>query len=229
MREGRKSSRRWARNVGPVPHEIDWRGKVLEDGCALLGESVSVGVLVAHHNNSIAVDAELLAQASVARLKVVDLAIELVHSVSVFIDHASVIFNLQIVPVNVLVVLAALLSCVVDSVLEAGDRLTEGFGSNKHVTGLGNLELVSVFTEESSISVESINSLMKIRSCWVGWGSSLIATVMRVLVVIVIVMLVEIGSVFTVLVSVLGFDGEGDSGKKKSCGSFHGLLFRLIL
>ena len=49
------------------------------------------------------------------------------------------------------------------------------------------------------------------------------------LAVIVIEMLVEIGSVFTGIVSIIDFDGEGDSGKKKGCGSFHGLHFRLIL
>ena len=197
VREGRKLSRGCARLVGPVPCVIDWRGKSTKDSLALLGEGVSVGVLVAHHNDSIAVDAELLAETSVARLKVVDLAIELVHSVSVFTDHVSVPLNLQIVSVNVLIVLAALLSRVVDSVLEAGDRLTEGFSSNKHVTGLGNLELVSVLTEESSIGVESINSLMKIRGGWVGWRSRLVATVMLMTLVIVIEMFVEIRSVFS--------------------------------
>lgn len=197
MRERRKLSGCLARLFRPVPCVLDWRGKSFKDGLALLGKSVSVGVLVAHHNDSLAVDAELLAEASVARLKVVDLAVELVHSVSVFTDHVSIPLDLQIVSVNVLIVLAAFLSRVVDSVLEAGDRLTEGFSSNKHVTGLGNLELVSVLTEESSIGVKSINSLMKIRGGWVGWGSRLVTTVMLMIRVIVIVMIVEIRSVFS--------------------------------
>ena len=109
-----------------------------------------------------------------------DLAIELVHSVSVFRDHISVLLNLRVVLENVCVVLAAFLSCVVNAILEAGNRLTKGFSSNKHVASLGDLELISVLAEESSIGVKGINSLMKIWGSRVGRRSRLIATVVLV-------------------------------------------------
>lgn len=172
-----------ARNIWPVPCIIHWLTEILHDLLALLRQSVGVGVLVAHHDNAFTVDAEFETESRVARLKVVHLAIKLVHSVSVFRDLISVPLNLQVVSVNVLVIFTAFLPCVVDAILEAGNRLAKGFSSNKHVASLGNLELISVLTEESSIGVKCIDSMMKIRGGRVGRRSCLVATVMLVLLV----------------------------------------------
>ena len=155
-----------------------------------------------------------------------DLAIELVHSVSVVRDHISVRLNLQVVPVNVLVVLAAFLSCVVNAILEAGNRLTKGFSSNKHVAGLGDLELISVLAEESSIGVKGINSLMKIWGGRVGRRSRLIATVVLVFGITVVKVIVNFGMVFTILVVILVLAGICNSGQKNS-SDFHCLHLRL--
>ena len=59
MRERRKRFRSAARNSGPVPCVIDRLSEPAKDCLALLGKLLSVGVLVAHHDDSFAVDAEL--------------------------------------------------------------------------------------------------------------------------------------------------------------------------
>ena len=62
VRERRKRFRSAARNSGPVPCVIDWSREIFQDRRALLGERVSVGILVAHHDDCIAVDGELQAK-----------------------------------------------------------------------------------------------------------------------------------------------------------------------
>lgn len=114
---------------------------------------------MAHHNESLTVDSELNVELTVASLKVVDASIKSVESVSVFSDLNSVPSDVLIVVINALVVLSDFVSSVVDAVLEARNGLTEGFGTDEHVTCFGNLELVSVLTEESTVSVESTDSL----------------------------------------------------------------------
>ena len=115
-------------------------------------------------------------------------------------------------PINVLIVLATFLSCVVDTVLEACDRLAEGFSSNKHISSLGDLELISVLAEKSTIGIESIDSLMKIRCGRVGRRSCLIATIVLVTCISVIVMFVHCGLMFTIVVVVASLNGERDGG-----------------
>ena len=226
VRERRQRFRSLARILRPVPCVIDRLTEILHDLLALLGHSVGVGVLMAHHDDTFTVHAELDAESRVASLDVVNLAIEFVHSISVFSDHISVVGNLKVVSVNVLIILAALLPCVVDAILEPGNRLTKGFSSNKHVSGLGNLELISVLAEESSISVKSIDSLMKIRGGRVGRRSCLVAAVVLVIRIVVVEMLIKIRSVFTISVVILGLAGEGNGGQKSSC-DFHCLHLRL--
>ena len=74
--EGRKRSLAWAVDIWEVPVELQWLCKVANDGNALLGELLRVGVLMAHHYESLTVDGELMVKLCVAGLEVVDTAVE---------------------------------------------------------------------------------------------------------------------------------------------------------
>ena len=47
--------------------------------------------------------------------------------------------------------------------------MAERLGTDEHVTSLGNLQLVSVLTEKSAISVECVDGLSEVGSIREGW------------------------------------------------------------
>lgn len=72
---------RWKRRifsavgVGEVPAELEWLGKVADDYIALLGQPISVCVLVAHHDKSFSINRHFSVQLAISSLQVVDSAI----------------------------------------------------------------------------------------------------------------------------------------------------------
>lgn len=178
---------------------------------------------MAHHNEGLTVDREFVVEFTEARLKVVDASVKSLKSASVISDLNSVPGNLLIVVLNASIVRRDLSSGVVDAVLEGADGLTESFGTNEHVTSLCNLKLVSVLTEESTVGVESTNSLLEVRGSGVCGGGSCITTVVGVTSIAVVVMIVELNSV--VLIVLFGGDGgvdsEGGSGQEGSGNKSH--------
>ena len=224
--EGRKRHGAWAIILRPVPGVVDGSGKSANDWLALLGDGLSVGVLVAHHDESLAVDGELVVELTISGLEVVDAAIESVESISVFSDGLSVPGDLLVVVVDGGVVLADLSAGVVDAVLEAGDGLADGLSADEHVAGLGNLELVSVLTEESTVGIESIDSRVEIGSSGVSWRGSAVATVVLMAVIVVVVMIVQF--VVGVLAGIVVVTGNGGSSDKGSGNNSHCLQLSLF-
>ena len=75
MRERRKRRIFSAVGVGEVPAELEWLGKVADDYIALLGQPISVCVLVAHHDKSFFINRHFAAQLAISRIQVVDSAV----------------------------------------------------------------------------------------------------------------------------------------------------------
>ena len=75
MRERWKRRFFWAVDVGEVPAELEWLGKVADDWNALLGQLLSVCVLVAHHDKSFSINRHFSMQLAISSLQVVDSAI----------------------------------------------------------------------------------------------------------------------------------------------------------
>lgn len=94
----------------------------------------------------------------VALLQIVDAAIENVELFSVLCNQLSVIRNVLIVDIDVLVIAVNVLSGGLHTLLKTLDSFAKSLSANKHVTGLGNLELISVLTEQCTVSVERIDS-----------------------------------------------------------------------
>ena len=64
--EGRQGHGAWAVILRPVPSVVDRSGESTNDWLALLGDGLSVGVLVAHHDESLAVDGELVVELTIS-------------------------------------------------------------------------------------------------------------------------------------------------------------------
>lgn len=54
------------------------------------------------------------------------------------------------------------LSSGLNTRLKTLDSLTKSFGTNKHVTSLGDLKLISVLTEQGAIGIKRIDSFIKL-------------------------------------------------------------------
>lgn len=63
--EGGQRGLAWAINIWEVPMELKRLGQVSNDGDALLGQLLRVSVLVAHHDERLAVDGQLVVQLTV--------------------------------------------------------------------------------------------------------------------------------------------------------------------
>ena len=81
--EGREGGGSWAGCGGPVPGVSNGLGETANDGDALMGESLGVSVLMAHHDEGLTVDCESLLELGVAVLDVVHGTTESVELVSV--------------------------------------------------------------------------------------------------------------------------------------------------
>ena len=88
---------------------------------------------------------------------------------SVFSNQLSVIINILIVDVDVLVIAVNKLTGGLNTCLKTRDSFTESLGSNKHITRLGDLKLISVLTEESTVRVESVHGFGELGSARIGW------------------------------------------------------------
>ena len=75
MRERWKRRFFWAVDVGEVPAELEWLSHVTNDWNALLGQLLSVSVLVAHHDKSFSINRHFSVQLAISSLQVVDSAI----------------------------------------------------------------------------------------------------------------------------------------------------------
>ena len=75
MRERWKRRFFWAVDVGEVPAELEWLSHVTNDRNALLGQLLSVSVLVAHHDKSFFINRHFAAQLAIPRIQVVDSAV----------------------------------------------------------------------------------------------------------------------------------------------------------
>ena len=56
MLEGRESGLTWALILREVPSILERLLEVADDGVALVGDRFSIGVLVAHHGNSLTIN-----------------------------------------------------------------------------------------------------------------------------------------------------------------------------
>ena len=75
MRERWKRCIAGAVDVGEVPAEFKRLSQVANDWYALLGQLLSVSVLVAHHDKSFSINRHFTVQLAVPRLQVVDSAV----------------------------------------------------------------------------------------------------------------------------------------------------------
>ena len=75
MRERWKRRIAGAVDVGEVPAELEWLSHVAYDWNALLGQLLSVSVLVAHHDKSFSINRHFTVQLAVSSLQVVDSAV----------------------------------------------------------------------------------------------------------------------------------------------------------
>ena len=75
MRERWKRRILRAVDVGEVPAELEWLGHVANDWDALLGQFLSVRVLVAHHDKSFSINRHFTVQFTISSLQVVDSAV----------------------------------------------------------------------------------------------------------------------------------------------------------
>ena len=192
VRERRQGLGAWAVHVWPVPDVGQRCVEDANDWLAFDGDGRSVGVLSAHHDESLSVDGKSSVKRAVASLEVVDFALEIDKSRSVLGNLVSVPLNLLVVLIDEIVVVLDAVPSIVDAVLQGSDGLTDGFSADEHVTGLGNLELVSVLTEQSSVSVERVHGLAEVRGGRVGWGSSRVSSVVVVNRVVVVVVVIQL-------------------------------------
>ena len=192
MGEGREDGIGTALVLGEVPSVVDGLGETTDHGLALLGDSLSVGVLMAHHHDGFTVDGQLVVELRVATLEVGNAAVKDVEGLSVILNKLSVVGDVHVVVVDSLIVVTDGLAGFVHAFLELGDGLAESLSTDEHVSGLGNLELVSVFTEKGAVGVESIDGLGELRCVGVCGGGGLVATVVVVGGVVVIVMIVQL-------------------------------------
>lgn len=110
-----------AGNVWPVPCVVDRSRQSTNDGLALFGDLVGVGVLVAHHDEGFTVDGKLVAQTCVSDLQIVHCTIESVQSVSILRNLPSVPGNLLIIHIDARIVLGHSPVGRVDTVLQVRD------------------------------------------------------------------------------------------------------------
>ena len=75
MRERWKRRIAGAVDVGEVPAELEWLSHVANDWNTLLGQLLSVSVLVAHHDKSFSINRHFSVQLAISSLQVVDSAI----------------------------------------------------------------------------------------------------------------------------------------------------------
>jgi len=200
MAEWRQSGAVAACVLGPVPGEIDRSRQTAEDGLALSGECVSVSVLVAHHDDGLTVDSKLSAQSGVSDLELVHMGVQVVHSFSILTDHASVPVHLLVVGIELLVVLSNLPVSSVHSILQGRDGLSKGLSADKHVTSLGNLKLISMLTEEGSVSIEGVDGFIEIWGSGVGWRGGTVSTVVIVVLIVVIEVVIQAREVLSIFV-----------------------------
>ena len=190
--EGWEKRESWCIGLGPVPLVVDGPGEATDDRKALIGDAAGEGVLVAQHDEGLSVDTELAVKLSVADLEIVDAVVELVEFSSVRDDLLSVVLDVGVVLVDVTVVVVDVDVGVSDAILKGGDRFTDSLSADKHVAGLGNLELISVLTEEGAVGIEGSDGLLKVGDLGVGGRRGLISTVMKMAGVRVVVMGVEL-------------------------------------
>lgn len=135
-------------------------------------------------------------------------------SVEVLHNLFAVVLDVGVVLINVAVVVGDVHVGVGDAVLEGSDGLTESLSADEHLTSHLNLELVSMFAEKGSLSVESIDSGSEFWGDRVRGRGGLRATVVHMHVVGVVV-----GGVGTP--AGLGFEGSCCADEECSGKDFH--------
>lgn len=214
--EGREGSISGAGHLRPVPGVSNRLGETANDGHALMGEGLGVGVLVAHHDEGLAINGKFLLELRVSALNVVHGGTKSVELVSVLLDLTLVVLNVGVVLIDGCIVLANMDLGVVDAILEGGDGCAEGLSADEHVSGLGDLELVAVLSEEGAVGVEVVNGLLEVGDGRVGRGGGLGTTVVMMLNIVVVVVVIQ------VVVRVGEALSGGRSGDEKGSGeSFH--------
>ena len=121
-----------------------------------------------------------------------DAAVKDMKSLPIILNQLSVISNILVIDINILVIAVDILAGGLHTLLKTLDSLTERLSSNQHISCLGNLELISMFTEKSTIRVESIDSLGELGSAGVGRRGGLVTTVVVVLTITIVVMFIKL-------------------------------------
>ena len=121
-----------------------------------------------------------------------DAAVKDMKSLPIILNQLPVISNILVIDINILVIAVNILAGGLHTLLKTLDSLTERLGSNEHISCLGNLELISMFTEKSTIRVESINSLGELGSAGVGRRGGIVTTVVVVLIITIVVMFIKL-------------------------------------
>jgi len=111
----------WARSLGPGPLVLNGLGKTADDWHAFVRDRGGISVLVAHHDEGLAVYSQVVVKLIVAVLQVVEFAVNRDEFLSVLLDLPSVVIDVGVVLVNVTIVLIDMDTGVVDTVSQGSD------------------------------------------------------------------------------------------------------------
>ena len=166
---------------------------------------------MAHLNNNSAINVLFTLEVGIIMFQVVESFSCLLKGPSILLNLVLVVIDVTLVLINIRGVLVAKSLCVLNSVLQVGGRQTKGFGGNEHVGSLGNLELVTVFTEQGSICVEGFDSISDPGHARAGRRSCSIPTVVMMGFITVIVVVVKV-DVILLDVDIAGLVSIGSGG-----------------
>jgi len=160
--EGRQVGVVRARRRGEVPGEGEGCGQVADHALALVGDLLGVGVLVAHHDQDVAVHCQQFVEGVVTFFDLVDVMLDFRKFFLVVFEDLTGVGQHGQVPVDVFIVVLAVGTNVVQTPLDAFERRTQGLCGNEHVGGLANLQLVAVLSEERAFDVKRIDSFTEV-------------------------------------------------------------------
>ena len=157
MAEGRKGCWWGALCAGEFPGEGQGTRHHAKVGLARVRDGLGISVLHAHHFDCGAIGRHFLSQVRVAVSKSVERSVKDIQLLQVVLSQLVDLLNKSRVNSIVLIGTLELIKAFVYSLSKLGNRLSDSLRSNKHVSGLGSLQLITMLTEQSSFSIEIVN------------------------------------------------------------------------
>ena len=136
----------------PLPSVVHWGLEIFKNREALIHKGRCVGILMAHLHDNSTVDVFLVVQVVITFLEGVKSVGSSFKSLCVILNLSLVVVNIACIFFNIRLVLVTEGLGVLNSVLQVCSGESEGLSSDKHIGGLGNLELV-VLSSKESVSV----------------------------------------------------------------------------